>query len=56
MSVKADPPKTTENVSVMKFSEATYDHLSLKIGLMMTPLSYLVRDKVETDYALALQA
>ena len=39
----------------MKWSKAISDHLSLKIGLRMTPLSCVVREKVETDSFLPLQ-
>ena len=48
----ADPPKITNNVSIMKWSEAMSDHLSLRIGIMMIPLSYVVRKKVEMDHVL----
>ena len=53
--VTADPPKITKNFSVMKWSEAMSNHLSLKIGLRMMPLSYVVREKLETDSAFSPQ-
>ena len=46
VKVTVDPPKITKNFSIMKSSKAISDHLSLKIGLRMITLSYVVREKV----------
>ena len=54
--VTAETPKITKNFSIMKWSEAMSDYLSLRIGLRMTPLSHVVREKVETDLELPPQA
>ena len=45
-NVTANPPKTTKNFSIMKWSEAISNHLSLMIGLRMLALSYVVCEKV----------
>ena len=41
--VTADYPKVTKKFSMMKWSDSMTDHLSLRIGLRMMPLGYVVR-------------
>ena len=53
---KPDTPKLNKGTTVMKWSEAFKDHLHRIVGARCIPLAYVVRDNIERENPLPVQA